>query len=308
MLSVIRPKKPSLNRLAAVEHPRHDMKADMIHRLLRRMALLPALLGVSCMNLNSTLLPLPSGLKREAGLRYTPDHWPKPLLADVYHRPGGPPAPAVLLIHGGSWAENGSRWTMTPIAKALVRRGYLVVNVSYRGTPSDRYPAPIEDLREAIRWMRSHAARYGIDGDRIATYGFSAGAHLAAQVALQDGNPSQVRAIVAASGPFNLSLDPGGEAVRGFLGGTRNQIPDRFREASPVNHVTRSSPPIFLYHGTRDRLVPPEHASQMAAAYRKQGFDTTVHWLEGRKHAGVLLFPGKAVEEAIDFLDIRLKR
>lgn len=257
--------------------------------------------------MSSTFLPLPRDVKRERDVRYTPERWPKPMLADVYYRPGKAACPAVLLIHGGSWKASDDRWTMAFVAKALVRRGYVVVNVGYRGTPADRYPAPLEDLREAITWMRANSQRYGIDPQRIATYGFSAGGHLAAQVALQDGNPSRVRAIVAAAAPFDFYRDSGGDEESAFLGGRREEIPAIFREASPIYHVTRSSPPIFIYQGNKDSVVSPDHARWMAAEYRKHGFNTEVHWLEGRGHSGIMIFPGDAVDRAIDFLDQELK-
>jgi acetyl esterase/lipase len=252
--------------------------------------------------------PLPEGVKRRNEVTYTPPSWPSPLQADVFYRPGSPPAPAVLLVHGGSWKEDGARWSMNGIARKLAARGFVVVNVSYRGLPHDRYPAPVEDLREAIRWMRRHADEYGIDPRHIATYGFSAGGHLAAQVALRDGNPENVEAIVAASAPFDLTLSKDGDPVPEFLGGTRDKLPERFREASPVNHVTRSSPPIFIYQGSADDVVIPEHAIRMQAAYRKVGKDEEIHWMQGRSHADGFLLPGKRVDEAVDFLDGVMKR
>ncbi|WP_052574132.1 alpha/beta hydrolase [Haloferula sp. BvORR071] len=254
--------------------------------------------------------PVPQGVARERDLRFSPSPWPAPLLADVYHPrdPLRPPAPAVLLIHGGSWKADDDRWTMTPIAKALAKRGYVVVNAGYRGTPGFRYPAPIDDLREAIHWMRRNATRYGIDPTRIAVFGYSAGGHLAAQVALRDGNPEKLRAIVTASAPFDLSLFPDSEDVDAFLGAKVPDIPARVHEASPLSHVTSASPPIFIYQGTADTTVPPEHARRMQAAYRRHGFDTQVFWLEGKGHIGAFLFPGTAMDAAIAFLDQHLKQ
>lgn len=252
--------------------------------------------------------PLPAGVRRQKDVTYTPASWPSPLRADVFYRPGAPPAPAVLLVHGGSWKADGARWSMNGIARKLAGRGYVVVNVTYRGVPGDLYPAPVEDLREAIRWMRRNAEVYGIDPRRIAIYGFSAGGHLAALVALKDGNPEKVDAIVAGSAPFDLTLYPGGDIVPKFLGGTQKQVPGLFRTASPVNHVTRSSPPIFIYQGTDDDLVQPEHAVRMQAAYRKVGQNPEIHWMKGRSHVDGFLFSGNKVDEAIDFLDGVMKR
>ena len=196
---------------------------------------------------------------------------------------------------------------MNFIARKLVKRGYVVMNVTYRGTPDFQYPAPVDDLREAIRWMRSHSEMYGIDRKKIATFGYSAGGHLAALVALQDQNRTNIQAIVAGGGPFDLTLYPGGDLVPAFLGGTRSKIPGKFREASPVNYVSKGSPPIFIYHGSADKLVPPEHAQRMQAAYQKQGFKTDIHWIDGRSHIGAFIVSGPTLDRAIDFLDRVMK-
>jgi len=251
-------------------------------------------------------LPLPSHVQRQKNVTYACQA-STPLLADVYYRPQVAAAPAILLIHGGSWKGDGSKWMMNGIARKLAKRGYVVVNATYRGLPENRYPVPVDDLRQAIRWMKVNAKTYGIDPRRIATFGYSAGGHLATMVALADGNPEGVRAIVAGSAPFDLTLYPGGDIIPRFLGGTQKEIPQLFHEASPVNQVKRDSPPIFIYHGTADNLVQPEHAVRMQAAYRKAGMNTEIHWMKGRAHLGALLWPGTKVDEAIDFLDGILK-
>lgn len=281
---------------------RNGMKGTMILRILGRLSASTSV-ALLCGCVLPVAAPLPKGVTQQRDVTYTPPSWPSPLSADIFYRPNSAPAPAVLLVHGGSWKADGARWSMNGIARKLAARGFVVVNVTYRGLPHDHYPAPVEDLREAIRWMRRHADEYGIDPKHIATYGFSAGGHLAAQVALLDHNPEDVEAIVAGSAPFDLSLYPGGDIVPKFLGGTRDKIPERFHEASPVNHVIRSSPPIFIYQGTADDLVQPEHAIRMQAAYRRVGMDPEIHWMQGRSHVDGFLLPGKRVDQAIDFLD-----
>lgn len=245
---------------------------------------------------------IPPGIQVERDVVYTPPAWPEPVQADVYFQASRPPAPAVLLIHGGSWKSHGPRWTLDSIAKKLSKRGYVVVNATYRGLPENRYPAPLKDLQEAIRWMRLHAKTYGIDPDRIATFGYSAGGHLASLVALKDGNPQRISAVVAGGAPFDLFLYPGGDIVPAFLGGRRSVIPSVFRDASPVSHVDASSPPIFIYHADRDTLVPPEHALHMRDAYQPER-RPDIHWLKGQTHVSGFLTSGATVDRAIDFLD-----
>jgi len=249
-----------------------------------------------------------TGAKRERVV-YTPASWPERLVADVYRpQPCGRPAPAVLLVHGGGLRAGGGRWEMNGIAAKLVKRGYVVMNVTYRSIPVYQYPAPVEDLRQALQWMRAHVGEYGIDKRRIATFGYSAGGYLGALVALQ-GVPGdvRVRAIVAGGSPFDLRFYPGGDLIPTYLGGNQQEVPELYDEASPVNYVRRNSPPMFIYQGSADPLVRPEHALRMQLVCKMVGTRCEVHWLRGYGHLGAFLFSGPVVDRAIDFLDREMK-
>lgn len=239
---------------------------------------------------------------------YTPKGWPEQILGDLYKPQTCGNSPAVLLIHGGGWTGKDGRWQMNPIAIQLAKRGYVVFNVTYRLAPRWHYPAPIDDLREAVKWMRRHAGENGIDPGRIATFGYSAGGYLAAFTGLMEGpESSSIRAIVAGGAPSDLTFYPGGDLVPQFLGGTQQQIPQRFREASPVNYVTRHSPPMFLYHGTADQLVKPEHPVAMIHALEKNRVVHESYWIEGRDHIDAFLFPAGAVNRAVEFLNREMR-
>jgi acetyl esterase/lipase len=241
-----------------------------------------------------------TGYSVTRNLVYTPEGWPEPMMGDLY-RPESPvPAPAVLLVHGGIKTSGDGRWLMSPIARRLAKRGYVVLNVTYRSAPWP-YPAPVDDLREAVKWMRSHAAEHGIDPERIATFGYSAGGYLAALTGLSERN--HIRAIVAGAAPSDLTYYANGRLVPGFLGGSLREIPQRFKEASPVYHVTPDSPPVFLYHGTDDKLVKPEHAWAMIDALERNGVPHETCWIQGRGHIMAFLRSGEAVGAAIEFLD-----
>ncbi len=233
---------------------------------------------------------------------FTPEQWPEKVPADLYQPNSTQPSPAVLLIHGGGWTGTDGRWQMDGIARKLVKRGYFVMNVTYRLAPEYTYPAPVDDMREALRWMRTHAVERGIDPARISAFGYSAGGYLAAMVGFTS-EPGVVRAVVSGGTPGNLALYPGGKLVPQFLGGTCQEIPQRFREASPVNHISRMSPPTFVYHATEDKLVPLEHAWAMIHGLEKFRVPHEVYWINGRDHIAAFLFPAEAVDKAIDFLD-----
>jgi acetyl esterase/lipase len=249
-----------------------------------------------------------SGYSLTRNINYTPPAWPARLSGDLYMPRRQSAAPAVLLVHGGGWEGGDGRWQMEPIAKQLARRGYGVFNVTYRMAPRWIYPAPVEDLQEAIQWLRSHADTYRLDPQRIAVFGYSAGGHLALLTGLLDGpRDSQVRAIVAGGAPSDLTFYPAGRLVPQFLGGTIRQIPERFKDASPVSHVKRCSPPVFIYHGTGDRLVPPEHPLALMAELTRWNVRHETYWVEGRDHIPTFLMPAGSVDAALRFLDREMR-
>lgn len=241
-------------------------------------------------------------------LIYTPAAWPEQLRGDLYLPRYKKLVPAVLLVHGGGWEGTDARWQMEPIAKQLAKRGYAVLNVTYRLAPRWIYPAPVDDLQEAVKWLRDHAAEHQIDPERLAVFGYSAGGHLAALTGLIEGpRDSHLRAIVAGGAPSDLTFYPAGRLVPQFLGGTIQQIPARFRDASPVNYVTKQSPPMFLYHGTGDQLVPLEHPLAMIAALKRKNVRHETYWVAGRDHIPAFLLPAGSVDAAVRFLDRELQ-
>jgi acetyl esterase/lipase len=284
--------------------------------LLRSILLHSALISAIALTFPCVIRPVSFGASAPTSIKnghsvvrnivYTPADWPAPVMGDLYRPATARPAPAVLLVHGGGWTGKDGRWQMNPIAKKLAKRGYVVLNVTYRLAPRWIYPAPVEDLKQALRWMRTNAADAGIDPQRIAVYGYSAGGYLAALTAMDEA--TQIRAIVAGGAPSDLTLYPGGDLVPQFLGGRKHEIPERFYEASPVNHVTRKTPPVFLYHGGADRLVPPEHAWEFKAALERNQVPHELYWIEGRDHIAAFLLPGRSVDLAVDFLDRCLAR
>jgi len=267
-------------------------------------AMIPLMAGCA----SGTKFPKPAhktDYTKKSDLVYTPPGWPQALEADLYAPKGDGPFPGVLLIYGGGWKSSDNRYQMKFIAKKLAARGYVVMNVAYRGAPEFLYPAPVEDLRQALRWMRAHAADYRLRTDRIATYGYSAGGHLAALIGLMDAPPElRVQAIVAGGAPSDLTLYPGGDLVPAFLGGGITEIPDKFRDASPITYVSAGDPPVFIYHSEKDTLVPPAHAIRFEAALTSARVaHDPVYWIKGRGHITGFIFDAGAEEAAIAFLD-----
>lgn len=235
---------------------------------------------------------------------FTTEKWPAPLVADFYKPTSAKPTPAVLLIHGGGWSKSERRSDMTGIAKDLAKRGYFVMNTTYRLTPEWKFPAQAQDMAEAIRYMRRNAKKLNINPERVGTFGYSAGGHLSALAGLDEKN--KIKAIVAGGAPSDLSFWPDGELTGLLMGGPVKGNEAAYRAASPVTHVKRNSPPVFIYHGSKDTLVPVEHPKAFIAALEKNKVPHEVYWVEGRSHILTHLFSVNAIPEAIDFLDKNL--
>ena len=198
------------------------------------------------------------------------------------------PTPAVVLIHGGFWVY-GDRWYMHDWAADLATEGYTAVSIDYRLiSQGGQYPAPVADVLAAIVYLRDHAAELNIDPQQISLFGVSAGAHLAllAGMASDDsvfdptwpaGQSADVRAIVEIYGPTDFTLNPQTAAqwqldlVASFLGGTQDQIPQRWEEASPANYARADGPPVFILHGTADPIVPIAQAQALRDALQAAG-------------------------------------
>ena len=243
---------------------------------------------------------------------YTPAGWPRALHADTYVPRTEGLLPGVLLVHGGGWA-GGNRSHTELIAEKLARRGFVVVNATYRLAPAARFPAPLHDLQQALRWMRDHAAELRLDPARIGAWGYSAGAHLVSLLgllgpadALYDAQV-RVRAIVAGGVPSDLRKYRGGTLVPAFLGERWSPDSPVFRAASPVTYVRPDCPPVFLYHGGADRLVRPDQAIDFKAALDAAGVRNELYLMPGLGHIMANLLDGPAVQRGADFLDRELR-
>ncbi len=213
------------------------------------------------------------------------------LLLDVYFPPRRErPRPAVLLIHGGGFV-GGSRTDMDIVAAArqVAQAGYVAFAVDYRlvdlTQPGPAWPAPLDDVQRAVRWVRAQAPTYGVDPGRIGAYGVSAGAGLAAHLGVRESPESvdhdlaafssRVRCVVALAGPMDGTIPSGNpsdiDVARALLGGTITQVPAIYRDASPVAHVDPESAPFLIVHGVHDTVVPIAHARRLVAALQEAG-------------------------------------
>lgn len=238
---------------------------------------------------------------------YTPGHWPQALAGDLYLPARRGSLPVVLMVHGGGWA-NRSRDDMEDVSRKLARHGYAVFNIGYRFAPRYTYPAQLHDIQQALGWLAAQAPRYNLDLERINTWGYSSGAHLAALVSSYDnpGKPAnlpRVNAVVAGGTPADLRKYSGSPIVVRFMGGDRDEMPARYAEASPAWHISAGDPPVFLYHGKLDFLVTTDQATDYYEALRAAGVDAELFLKSWRGHMSMFVFGGEAEDRAIAFLN-----
>ena len=223
-----------------------------------------------------------------------------PLKMDIlYPFTGYGPWPVVIYVHGGAWI-GGSK--LDPYGDidlpALRQAGYMAVSVSYRLAPEYPFPAMIQDIKCAVRYLRAHAAEYNIDPDRIGARGSSAGGHLVSLLGLADesagwdvgpylNQSSRVQAVVDTYGPTDLS-DPA------FFGLFRNAINALFRSreltdellasASPLTYISAGDPPFLILHGDRDEVVDLSQSQKLYDALVKAGIPAELIVVQGGGH------------------------
>ncbi len=256
--------------------------------------------------------PVVSSYRITRDVVVSPAGWPKTLLADIYTPAGAGPFPSVLLIHGGAW-KRGDRAQVKSLAERIAARGYLVVNTTYRLVPDYIFPAQLQDVQQAARWMRGAGAAYGIDPGRIGSYGYSAGGHLSALVAAAADDPAlgladtRMKAVVAGGTPSDLTLYEGGYLVPNFIGGQKAEKLEAFKAASPANYVKAGHPPVFQYHATLDDYVPFEQATRYKLKLDAAGVPNELFVIKGHGHISAFFADGEAVQASLAFLDRYLR-
>lgn len=179
--------------------------------------------------------------------------------------------PVTVYVHGGGWQNGDKSFGAGAIAIGdLVKRGYLVVSINYRLAPAHKFPAQIEDVKCAIRFLRAHARDYNLDPKRVGVWGSSAGGHLVALLGTSDkkaglegkggwaDESSRVQAVVDMFGPADLTVEfaGGNQRVGQTVFGATTSKDEIMKRASPVTYISKDDPPFLILHGENDRLVP----------------------------------------------------
>lgn len=200
---------------------------------------------------------------------------------------GNGPFPAAIIVHGGSFSHGNKRTYVTPLFDVLSNAGFAWFTINYRLAPDHQFPAAVEDVESAVRWVKSNAAKYHMDAKRIALIGESAGGYLVAYAGVHPSNGAQVAAVVDFYGPNDLVLQteqrrsqpddpskphtPGLLEFMGFKTWRDPGIVEKLRSVSPTTLISSRMPPFLFIHGDADEQVPYEQSPKMCEAMRKAG-------------------------------------
>jgi acetyl esterase/lipase len=201
--------------------------------------------------------------------------------------------PVVVVIHGGGWYQ-GDKSKFRNAILQLAAQGYTAVAVNYRlvSAGTNIFPAAVQDLRCALRWVRVNAAKYSLDANRGAAVGVSAGAHLAQLLGFAPdatsldgqcgiaGPMATIQAVVSYEGPSDLRSSSlftsvSLPAITDLLGGAPETVPVQAASASPITYRDGGDPPALLVHGTADSTVPSIHSAMLKDSLNQSGVPAT---------------------------------
>jgi acetyl esterase/lipase len=202
---------------------------------------------------------------------------------DVYAPRRRDRRPVVIFFYGGTWST-GKKSDYAFVGAALAERGYVTVIPNYRLYPEIKFPTFVEDGARAVAWVQQHANDFGGDPDRLVLMGHSAGAHIAALLALNPGylaaagvRPRSIAGFIGLSGPY--ALVPDTDTLHDIFG-----APYSPSDWQPVHFADRTAPPTLLLHGADDKVVYSTHTEKLRDALISQGVEVETHLYPGRGH------------------------
>jgi acetyl esterase/lipase len=222
--------------------------------------------------------------KRVANLKYGTTARQK---LDVYVPKNAAKRPVVVFWYGGAWTA-GDKNDYRFVGAALAERGFVTVLPDYRLAPAIKFPDFLDDGAHAVAWVQKNIAQYGGDPERVVLMGHSAGAHIAAFLALNDSylknagaRPEGIRGLIGLSGPY--ALVPNTLSLHTIFA-----APYTTKDWQPVKFVTRHAPPTLLFHGLDDSLVLPSNAEDLRDALHAAGVPVQAEFYPGRGHADTI--------------------
>ncbi len=256
---------------------------------------------------------------------------------DLYLPPGVSPFPLIIYVHGGGFRGGDKNVAAKRgITEQLLSRGYAVASLNYRLSGEAKFPAAIQDVKTAVRWLRAHAQEYKLDPGRFGAWGDSAGANLVSLLGTSCGdselegadlgNPGQsscVQAVVDFYGPIDfLQMDTqftgtdcpvnhnrANSAESQYVGGPIQQNRALVNQANPITYISSDDPPFFIQHGTKDCTVPLQQSQLLYDALVPAigAENVSLTYLDGAVHGDAQFVSPPNLKVVMDFLDKYLK-
>ena len=274
---------------------------------------------------------LPKGTIIHGNIPYNNDTLKKHLL-DIYlpvNAKGNVPLggiPLVIFIHGGGWLGNdkyADMGYMPNTISAMLENGMAVASIDYRFATQAVFPAILQDCNKAVSFLYDNADKYGLDKNRIAVMGFSAGGHLASLMGTSQNNnvkdsyfpstyrPFQYKAVVDFYGPIDLVLLPGNEDAKSpealLIGATPLERPDLAKAASPITYIDKNDPPFIIFHGEKDNIVSNKQSKLFSAWLKYHGVQHELTIVKDAPHYGTMYDVEEIRVKVINFLKANLK-
>lgn len=246
------------------------------------------------------------------GLVYAP--LSKAQALDLYLPKGEGPFPLLINIHGGGFMLGGKEMLDAAVARAFLDAGFAVASVDYRLSGEAKFPAAVQDVKAAVRFLRANAGKYRLDGGRFLAFGQSAGGNLASMLGSSDGEAmfedaalgnagvsSRVQAVIDWFGPTDFGRMDEQAREQGclesaqrhgefhspesrYLGAPLAEVPEKVRQANPATYATKDDPPFLLQKGERDCMVPVGQSRLLHDALKAAGVAAELEIIEGAGH------------------------
>jgi acetyl esterase/lipase len=194
--------------------------------------------------------------------------------------------PCVIVVHGGSWSSGDSQ-QLPELNSYLATKGYNVASINYRMAPKWQTPAPVEDIKNAVKYLTKNAEELHIDTDNLILLGRSAGGQIAL-LAAYTLHEKKIKGIIDFYGvadmvwgysiPSNPWIMDSRKVMDDYVGGPYAEVPQKYFDCSPLNYVNSQSVPTLIIHGSNDVLVSPEHSHRLNGALLKYGVKH--YWLK----------------------------
>ena len=274
---------------------------------------------------NPVIEIFPEGTVLYENIAYNNDTLQKHLLDIYLPADAAGNVPLVIFIHGGGWLGNDKYADMGYMKKTvaeIINHGFALPSIDYRFSTQAVFPAQARDCNRAISYLYDHADKYGIDRERFALMGFSAGGHLASLVGLSENNDiasfympgsSQLfsfKAVVDFYGPSELILFPGANDAKSpeglLIGAAPLTRPDLAKAASPVTYVDKNDPPFLILHGEKDELVSTRHSQLLSSWLSVVGVDNELIIVKDAPHFGPMFDADQLRNSVMEFLNEHL--